>query len=438
MKVLIGMPPAPAGTSFERPFMVPLAIYALTAILREKGHEVVLLDPCTQKDRLVDPEALAHLAADVGLVGLSCNSFNWATALFLLKGLEERIPNVPTLIGGVHATHRGRWIMEHSPATYVIAGEGEVALPVLVGALEGKHSLTEVPNLYCRDDGGNVLYNGQGQLIDMEEYDFPLPAYELVPDGVYEYMTYETSRGCHGVCTFCSIPFHRCWRGKKPERVVEDLRQLSRIASHKANTRLLYFTDDCFTADRARARQIADEIAAAKLPFSLAIEARANDLFYPGLLDSLKPATEFIQVGVECGYDEGLRRIRKGITVARTREVAAELKRAGLIKVVMFSFIVGLPWEGVKECLQTVRFAAELVANYGGRANIAWWFPVPSRIWDEREQFGISEDETFFDRGDWFSSSNFQLTHPHVTPEEIHRVNTMIATYNASGIHVKD
>lgn len=440
MKIVIAMPPAPAGSLFELPFMVPLAIYALTAILQEQGHEVMVMDPCAHNKLLVDPDEFANTVADADLIGLSCNSFNWATGLSLLQELKKRIPWATTVVGGVHPTHMGLWIMEHSPATFAIAGEGEVALSMLVKALQGKLRLAQVPNLYYRDEGGDIIYNGPGELLRMEEYRFPLPAYELVPAGIYQYLTYETSRGCYGGCSFCSIPFKHSWRGKAPEQVIEELSQVVHIAGDKTKNKMVYFTDDCFTADRERARLIAEGIAATNLPVSLAIEARANDVFHPGLLEGLSAAkVGFIQIGVECGYDEGLRRIRKGITTVRVKEAAQELKQGGMINKVMFSFIVGLPWETEKECLQTVHFAAELVATYGGKANTAWWFPVPSELWNKRAEFGIISDEKIFDRGAWTGySADFEATHPNLSQEGRRRVNMLIEAYNEAGIRVRD
>jgi hypothetical protein len=58
----------------------------------------------------------------------------------------------------------------------------------------------------------------------------------------------------------------------------------------------------------------------------ISFEARVTDLIYTGFLDNI-PGTiiDNIQIGVEAGYDEGLKKVRKGITIAQLEECAEHL-----------------------------------------------------------------------------------------------------------------
>ena len=74
------------------------------------------------------------------------------------------------------------------------------------------------------------------------------------------------------------------------------------------------------------------------------------------------------------------------MTVEQLEEAAKRLQEAGLEQRVDYSFVLGFPWEGYDEVIETVRFAGHLHAAYGVNVLLQWYYQLPgSRIWDEVE-----------------------------------------------------
>ena len=76
---------------------------------------------------------------------------------------------------------------DRSPFSFVVRGEGGVALPRLCSALERKTDLGEVPNLtWCTEDG-KIVRNPIGQQIHKQDLgEYPLPDYDRLPEGRYK------------------------------------------------------------------------------------------------------------------------------------------------------------------------------------------------------------------------------------------------------------
>jgi len=173
----------------------------------------------------------------------------------------------------------------------------------------------------------------------------------------------------------------------------------------------------------------------AGLDWKITVEARATDLLQPAFLDAIPHRlVRRLAIGVECGYDEGLARVGKGLTVGRLTQCLEALDRAGLLDLAWFSFIVGFPWETETDCLKTVHFAAQMVMNYGARVNLNWLFLYPSRLWGERERYGIALSEDMFDDPThMWNPGCFQASHPNITSAMRERIDQTIAAYNAGG-----
>jgi radical SAM superfamily enzyme YgiQ (UPF0313 family) len=150
------------------------------------------------------------------------------------------------------------------------------------------------------------------------------------------------------------------------------------------------FADDCFTTDPERVLEIAAVLEKEAHGIPIAIEARASDVVKPEVLDGLKRMSiEFLQVGVECGYAEGLRRIRKGITIEEVVASVEALHSAGVENAAKYSYIVGFPWETREQMARTISFALSLASRFANRCQVAWLMVAPgSAIYDTMAREG--------------------------------------------------
>ena len=398
----------------------PVGVYVLAAALEAQGHEVAIADLVFHGTRSI-AIALGDLAS-ADLVGIGATSMAWPTAADVIRQIRARRPEVPIVCGGVHATLFDRHILETFPVDFVVRGEGEHALLALCDALRGRLPLDQVPNLSFIDAGAGLVRNPIAPMIGREELGtLPLPDYGRLPEGGYKCLGLESSRGCSFDCSFCSTLYRRRWRALLPEAFVD---RLARVLEHTGRTTsgCVHIVDDEFSLNPARATAIARLIRERSLSPRLLFDSRAQDLLLPGFVESIAEYTVCLLVGAECGYDQGLARVGKGSTCATLEQAARVLAECGIADRVDFSFILGLPWEGEAEVMQTLRFATHLHASYGVHVMMQWYRQIPgSRIWDEARRQELLH-EAMYDHYGFFRDLYLFRTSCRLTPTDIYRI----------------
>ncbi len=416
-----------------------LSIYHLSAILKQRDYfvetKVLFLK---EKINKVDIEEFIR---DKEVLGISALSFNWANAKLLIKTIRDLGFKKNIILGGVHPTHFPEHVLKVSYADIVVIEEGERSLLNVVSAIKNKTPLDKVKGIVYKTNKNKIVTNPRESLLETSELELlPLPDYDqLCSSGIkYSFFPYESSRGCLFSCYFCSIPFRSNWRGKSAETVVNQLEFIGEKYKNFINKGIM-FVDDCFTADIQRAINISEKLYTKKLMFPYAIEARITDLLDKELLKSLSKTNIFqIQVGIECGYDSGLKMVKKALTTKQILDCAKLLKKYGLNDKIFWSFIVGFPWESKENIMKTVQFAANLVNKYGGYVNVGWYTLYPSYSWTIREKNNVDVDESIYDT---FNLPETQLeflskTLNHIDPKWIYDVDEIVNEYRSYGLNI--
>ena len=394
-----------------------LGLYLLAAVAGEAGHDVRVVDPSRNPSRM-SPEDFAAAFAGREVVGLSATTSTWPETRLLLDRLARELSSRPTLVlGGPHAAIFDERALSTTPLDYVARGEGERTLVDLLAALAGGRDPAGAPGLSCLRDGALVRGPDRPPLAEDELAALPLPRYDLVPSGYYQAMPIETSRGCWHRCAFCSITSHRRWREMGAERLGRALAIASGEIG-KYTRGAVHLIDDCFLARGRELAPLARALAQSDLP--LALSTRVSDLRRPEALEfySRLPVS-VCELGVECGYDEGMKLVGKGITTRDVTDLAAALQERGLAEKILYAYIVGLPWEGLAECLTTVKFAFDLARTRGGRIQLGWFFLYPgSEIFREPERFGLRVEPAVYDQPHfWRDPGLFAHLHPRLDRE---------------------
>lgn len=406
----------PVGADAVRP-CPPYAVYLLAGVLGAHGHDVVVCDLIADGSGGLVPGGLD----DVDLVGVTATSLSWASALVAMAHVRAARPDVPIVVGGVHASRFDRWVLDHSDADLVVRGDGEHPLLELCAALAGGTDLADVPSLSWRLPSGTFVRNPSGPQVSSADLTAWMPDYRQLPSRAYWGLALETARGCAFDCSFCSTPHRKRWRGGDAVAVADRLERLVPDLD-RTITRSVYLVDDEFTMNPARARQIGEELTRRELPLGILYDSRAPDLLRPGLLASLAPHTRSLLVGAECGYDEGLARIGKGTTCAVLRDAAAALAASGIARLADFSFILGLPWEGPDEVRRTIDFGFDLAEQHGVRLLFNWYAQIPgSHLWDDARSGGTIH-ESRYDTFGVQRDPNVFFGAVRLTPDEIHAV----------------
>ena len=286
------------------------------------------------------------------------------SALDMCDVVRAARPEVPIAWGGVHPSLLpAETTLQDPRADFVVQGEGEYTLPALARAVAEGKAPVGIPGVWWKDADG--VHGSPPELIENLD-ELPTPPWHLVDVARYQ-PTYkgrrsiylQSSRGCPFRCGYCynGVFNGRRWRGLSAERTLEQVRHL--VASH--GVRDVYFVDDMFFADKARAMAIAAGIQ----PLGITWQVQGIDIL--GLkhltvaeLDLLVAAgCTRMSVGIESGSPRIRTLVRKTGTVEDVREVATRL--AGHPINIYCSFMCGLPSETDEDVRQTVELALELL-----------------------------------------------------------------------------
>ncbi len=230
---------------------------------------------------------------------------------------------------------------------------------------------------------------------------------------LHPYVSLYTGRGCRSHCTFClwpqTIAGHR-YRTRSPENVAEEV---AKIPRYFPQVKEVFFDDDTFTSDRARAEAIARLIG--KLGVTWSCSARA-DVPRETLKVMRDNGLRLLLVGYESGCQEILDNVRKGTRVETARRFTADCHALGIA--IHGTFIVGLPGETPDTIERTIRFARE-IDPHTIQVSLAAAYPGTELYRQARENGWLVEDGCSLVGEDGVQVSS--LAYPHLSKEEIFR-----------------
>lgn len=419
----------------DRPIQ-PLTMYTIAGIITPFVDEVEVVEPMKYRlgyEKTTLLEALNEKIKDAELIAFTANTFSWAEISRLTKTIKELNNRIKIVVGGIHVSYFYKEILIKNPQIdFALVGEAEVAFPKLIQYLKGENGLQDVPNLKYVFDG-QVISNRNAPLFDFENETVPLPRYDLTEKNFFDRFTFEASKGCQGNCRFCSIFYKRCWRKFPVETVLRRLNEFKKYLDTRCRKKDFIFTDDCFTTDSIWARKVLEGMLDLGFKqYSSLIEARAKNLWDENLLEVIKSFDDLhIQIGIESGYDEGLKKINKEIQVEDILKTVGLLEKYDLCKNVFTSFIIGFPWETKEECLKTIELAAFLNDQYSITVNVAWWMPLPSYLFSK-----YFKDKTIFDKDDFCTNSDvFYKSHPNITFDDTVNLDICDSLYKNFGVY---
>jgi anaerobic magnesium-protoporphyrin IX monomethyl ester cyclase len=408
----------------------PLGVYWLAGVLRQRNYQVEVLDLIALGR--IDEAPILKKAASSNLVGVSANSLNWPTARLVVNKIKTEYPDLPVVLGGIHPTQYPEHVFASSAVDFIIRGEGEAPLVKLVETLRAKKrrpAFNEIPGLCWRDrEGVNIQASPEPLTIPILE-ELPIPAYDQLPHGVYETLSIESSRGCKYSCAFCATKFRGSWRGISAECFINRIEMLLPYLN-RTRFNIFSFIDDLYTLDLERVIKITKLIEARKINIQATIDARATDIVRPGVIDSLLPITNQMLIGAECGYDTGLKRINKCLTINILEKAASMLHASGLAPNTVFSFVIGFPFENKDDCLRTIEFASNLMIKYKVRIYLQWFNTIPgSALWDDLVSQGLLDISMYDDFG-FFTNKHLFHAGVKLTTAEIIELSEIIRNLN--------
>lgn len=365
----------------------PLSLLYLAGYLESQGHNVRIVDAETLSENDSFRQIRSSLTS-ADMVGITVTTPALPHALELSNFIKSIAPTVPIIWGGIHPTLFPHETIKDQAIDFVIIGEGEIPLNLLVicWMQEDWAGIRRIPNLLFK--GKETISNDVqiSNLIPTEKRSLgargtrrpalharwihhdldaePLPAYHVLDLDKYIHVrqadgtvrrTLEiiTSRGCPYRCAFCinSILHRGKWRAQSPEKVLRDIRTLF----NRYSIEHVFFMDECFFVRLDRAMKIIRGLE----EFNVTWEAniRADFLRETHIPDDFltvfrRTGCRLLRIGAESGSQRILDLLKKGISPMDVLNAVKRCSQFGIL--CNLSFMIAIPGETKSDMMRTM------------------------------------------------------------------------------------
>lgn len=351
MSVILVNPRIPDVKPYEA--VCPLNLLCLAAAVRVRlGITPHIIDLALGDD---ETDLLASsLSNGPAIVGIGTMTVTVPETLRLARWVKDRSPESTVIVGGVHATIAAQDLITEPAVDYVLKGEADQSFPALVDAVLYGRPPDDIPGLVTRGRDPRFVDAPVEKHLDS----LPFPAFDLIDLGRYEQsLAIVSSRGCPYDCVYCSAAeiSGRSWRAFSPERLIEDI---ARLISEFGVSRIS-FSDDIFTLNAKRVKEICSAIRAKHLDFKWSCLARP-DLADISLLQAMRDAgCQRVYFGAESVVESNLKYAGRRYASDVIATAVSNARLAGIQEVVT-SFIIGFPQDTADHIRSTLAFADSL------------------------------------------------------------------------------
>jgi anaerobic magnesium-protoporphyrin IX monomethyl ester cyclase len=313
-----------------------LGVGYIASALLDAGFEIRIID-----FRVGEEAILANLLRlDPVAVGFSI-IFQHHIARFkdLLSYLRDKGISCHFCAGGHYPSLRHRELLDYLPELdSVVLFEGEITFLKLVQALAAGQNWKRIAGIAYRENGSHKVRPLRPLVRDLDDFSPPvrLPLREYVFGK--KYATLLAGRGCVNHCSFCSIrefysaPPGPVKRLRRPEMVVREMELLHR----EKDCSIFMFQDDDFPVTyqkkewvREFCRLLEDHGLHRKILWK--INCRPDEVDRETFSLLRDHGLFLVYLGIESGTDEGLRLMKKRITVDTNLKAASTLKELGIL-----------------------------------------------------------------------------------------------------------
>jgi len=369
MTILLIAPSYAYGEFESASSRVPhLGLAMIGAVLEREGFNVKILDMFALDMKIADV-AREIRKIEPKVVGVTSVTANFLQAMNVLKAVKAIDNSITTIYGGPHVTIMPETAILSPYVDYIVIGEGEYTIVELINyILRGNGKRSQIKGIGYTNNGRMILTGMRPFIKDLDS--LPMPAYHLLPMNAYRpYATLDvgrkfssmiTSRGCPFRCTYCtsSSIFGHMWRARNPKKVLEEIELLY----NKYNVRHIFFQDDEFTINQNRTKEICNLLFKSGMDIIWECLTRVDSVNDELIQTMVEAGCRSIIYGVEAGYEGGLKKINKKITLNQAKNAIRWTKKHGIIA--KATFIIGFPWESQVEIKKTINFAKELDADF--------------------------------------------------------------------------
>ncbi len=327
----------------------PVALGYLSATLKKEGFEAEVLDLCFEPSKDYFANYVDSMKPDI--VGFTGPTSQVNEIAELSRIVKKKDQNIPTLLGGVHATaepYLSLTLLTNIDA--IVTGEGEIPIVQIARRLQENESIENLPQIITRLDlqrqTTNKTQTHNESIVPLDN--LPFPHLEYKSHNYDEWDVYAT-RGCPYNCTFCACRLTvKKWRTRSVLSFVDEIEDLLNIDDKK----LFYFNDTTFHPDKFWLKSFCAEVLRRKLQFSWQAKSRVDTLDEE-IIDEMKAAGLVqLRLGVESGSQKILDYYNKNISVAQIKDAFSACHNSGVE--VQAYIMMGAPIEKEEDIEQTM------------------------------------------------------------------------------------
>jgi len=339
-------------------------IISLSGYLKDKGVESTVLIANLEQDL---NSRLKDMKPD--LIGISVLTTEHMWLVEIGQQIKSNFPDIPIIVGGVHAILYSKAVLQIPGIDYVCTGEGELTLTYLCESIKkGKADVRDIKGIGYRN-GNDMIINEGESLLDtlsshFDDREIYYKQYPLFRSD--ELKQFVASRGCPYKCTFCFneqlMDVYKSKgkyvRMKEPEHFIKEIQLVKESAVMKS----LFFADDLFTMNKPWLRRFLplykEKI---NIPYMCTTRANLMDEEIACLLRDSGCHT--VSFGIETG-NERIRKevLQKPITDKEIVNCGNILKKNGIR--IQTSNMFCLPGETLDDAFDTVKINIKIKADF--------------------------------------------------------------------------
>ena len=276
------------------------------------------------------------------VIGLACYIWNIEMTIQLASMIRKVLPQTVIIFGGPEVSYGSADFLQQNPyVDYVVSGEGEKTLNLLLEQLLKNSNEMNIPGLIWRNSNGKIFCNDKPKTsLAMSEIPFPYHDYDMeaLKDKI---IYYESSRGCPFSCQYCLSSAVEGVRFLPVERVFAELDFFIR---HKVKQ--VKFVDRTFNAHKQHCFAIWKYLCSIPCDtnFHFEISAELLDEEMVDFLATVPPGRFQFEIGVQSTNEETLDEIQRRNNWPLIVKNVEKIISYGNIHVHL-DLIVGLPYE---------------------------------------------------------------------------------------------
>ena len=333
----------------------------------------------------------------IKFVGFSCMEDNVNIIKHTIKELKKEFPTIIYFVGGAQVVALGKEFIVDSGCHFLLEGEGENTVLELLQSYTGekRNNIKFIDGLKYINEKGEYVVNKKRELIENLD-SYPFPEYVYHQDENLTLGAIITGRGCPFNCAFC-------FEGAKEKQVryrsLDNVfEELYTMLKNNRNIKLIQIYDDTFTLDSNRVLEFCRrfkklrEIHNVRWVCEVHCQTVCNKPYL--LKEMMNAGLSGIQIGIENGNNEILKKFNKRITNNMILEVVKKCKELSLN--IEGNIILGGAGETHLQINDNYKFIEELLVAGAGvlDLSIAVFWPFPNTpIANDPGKYGVYINE---------------------------------------------